>query len=76
MGNESEWIRGEPAHPAWYAEMAGMPQTAWLAGDEETAGDEADDDDWDDDWPDDESLDDEWPDDERPDDERDRKSVV
>ena len=68
MGHEGEWIRGEWAHPAWYGEVAGAPQTAWLAWDEETAGDEADDDDW----PDDEALDDEcqdgeWPDGEWPD---------
>jgi hypothetical protein len=64
MGPEGEWIHGEQAYPAWYGEIAGAPQTAWMLWGEETAEDETDDDDW----PDEESLDDEWPDDEWPDD--------
>jgi hypothetical protein len=68
MGHEGEWIRGEPAYPNWYGEVAGTPQTAWMAWDEERAADEADDDEWlDDESLDGESLDGEWPDGEWPD---------
>ena len=61
------------AYPNWYGEVAGAPQTAWMAWDEARGSDEADDDEWldgespDDEWPDGESpdgesLDGEWPD--------------